>query len=345
MFRGIDVSHWQGDINWSAVKADGVEFVIIKAGGSDAGFYTDSKFEEYYQEAKSAGLNIGTYYFVGPNFVTEEDGIADAKRFIEIIKDKTFEYPVYIDLEASDPAKRTEVTDGVLAFCKTMEDAGYFVGIYASDISGFKDRVENDRLDKISKWVARYGSKPEYVKDYGMWQHSSTGEVLGIIGNVDMDYSYADFATIVKNAGLNGFSIEQTNENNTQPVLTQYTVGTDVKFRAIYKSSTDTEPVKPLYTTGVITAIREGAPNPYLINDGMGWVNDSVIEGLDYRIINPSISKGDKVKFVGTKDIDGRILHVYYDSYDVLELNDTTALLGVDGVIFARVDRSDIVKL
>lgn len=65
MFRGIDVSHWQGDINWASVKADGINFAIIKAGGSDDGFYTDSKFETNYNEAVKAGISVGAYYFVG----------------------------------------------------------------------------------------------------------------------------------------------------------------------------------------------------------------------------------------------------------------------------------------
>ena len=89
--KGIDVSHWQGDIDWNAVKEDGVEFAIIKAGGSDAGFYEDSKFRENYEAAKAAGVDVGAYYFVGKYCKSYEDGVADAERFIEILKDKQFD--------------------------------------------------------------------------------------------------------------------------------------------------------------------------------------------------------------------------------------------------------------
>ena len=111
MIKGIDVSHWQGDIDWKTAKKVGLEFAIIKAGGSDKGFYKDSKFEKNYIEAKNAGVKVGAYYFVGENCKSYEDGAADAKRFIEIIAGKQFEYPVYIDFEAPDTSNKKGNTD------------------------------------------------------------------------------------------------------------------------------------------------------------------------------------------------------------------------------------------
>lgn len=205
MKKGIDVSHWQGVIDWVSVKASGIEFAIIKAGGSDDGFYTDSTFEQNYTRAKAAGLPVGAYYFVGSLCTTKEDGIADAKRFLEIIKGKSFEYPVYIDLESTNPAAKAGATEACIGFCETMEAAGYYCGIYASDISGFKERLDISKLERFDKWVAIYGSKPNYVKSYGVWQYSSTGKVSGISGNVDMNEAYKDYPQIIKAAGLNGF--------------------------------------------------------------------------------------------------------------------------------------------
>lgn len=202
---GIDVSHWQGAIDWLAVKESGIEFAIIKAGGSDDGFYTDSAFERNYKEAKVVGMPLGAYYIVGSGCVSKEDGIADAKRFLKMLEGKTFEYPVYIDLELTSPTTKTGTTDAVIAFCKTMEAAGYFCGIYASDISGFKDRLELSRLKTRALWVASYGSMPKYVSSYGIWQKSSTGRVPGIVGDVDLDECYVDYPAIIKNKGDNGF--------------------------------------------------------------------------------------------------------------------------------------------
>lgn len=205
MIRGIDVSSWQGNIDFQKVKASGIQFVILKAGGSDAGIYTDKRFYDNYVKATQAGLSIGAYYFVGKNCKSTTDGLADAMRFHEIIKDCILEYPVYIDFEAPDSSNKQGNTDAVKAFCEYMENEGYYVGIYASDISGFKDRLYLEQLTAYDKWVARYGSEPKYVKNFGIWQASSTGNVPGIAGHVDLDYSRNDYAGIIRTHHLNGF--------------------------------------------------------------------------------------------------------------------------------------------
>lgn len=205
MKNGIDVSKYQENIAWKQVKDSGIDFAIIKAGGSDDGFYTDPTYEANYKNAKAVGMPVGAYYIVGSLCVSEADGIADAERFLKMLEGKTFEYPVYIDLELTSPATKSGTTDAVLAFCRTMEQAGYFCGIYASDISGFKDRLELSRLKSRALWVASYGSMPKYVSSYGIWQKSSTGRVPGIVGDVDLDECYVDYPAIIKSRGDNGF--------------------------------------------------------------------------------------------------------------------------------------------
>jgi len=206
MVKGIDVSKWQGKIDFSKVKASGYEFVIIKAGGSDKGFYQDSYFKTNYEKAKAAGLFVGAYYFAGKNFRGIESGIADAKRFIEILKGMQFEYPVFLDIEAQENRYKEEITDAAVAFCKEMEKAGYYVGIYASDISGFKYKLNHQRILDYVHWVARYGKEPEVCKSYGIWQYSSKGSVSGIVGSVDMDLSALDYAKIITEKGFNGYA-------------------------------------------------------------------------------------------------------------------------------------------
>lgn len=207
---GIDVSHWQNDIDWDKVKAAGYKFAMIKAGGSDAGFYKDVYFEKNYAGAVKAGLHVGAYYFVGGGFVSKADGIADAKRFLNLIAGKKFDMPVYLDLEAPIEATKTGNTEAAIAFCKTLEEAGYFAGIYASDVSGFVNRLDRTRLTEFSWWVARYGSAPKYAVPYGMWQYSSTGKVNGIHGNVDLNHCYVDFPSIIVRKKLNGYSVPET---------------------------------------------------------------------------------------------------------------------------------------
>lgn len=192
--KGIDVSHWQGAIDWEKVKADGVVFAILKAGGSDSGRYKDSSFERNYYEARANGIKLGCYYFNGKGCTSAAAGVADAQHFLSLISGKVFEYPCYSDLEAPTSATKQGNTDAVIGFCETVKAAGYKTGIYASDISGFKDRLDISRLGAYDKWVARYGSKPKYALDYQLWQYSSSGSVLGINGRVDMDIAYYDYS-------------------------------------------------------------------------------------------------------------------------------------------------------
>ena len=205
MIKGIDISHWNGSIDFEEVKASGIEFVIIKAGGSDKGFYTDSKFKWNYDKALAAGLSIGAYYFAGRDFRGIEAGVADAQRFIDILSGLKFDYPVFLDIEAQDNRFKEEITDAAVAFCEQMEKAGYFVGIYASDISGYKYKLNHDRIKSYAHWVARYGKEPEICKEYGIWQYSSKGSVPGISGSVDMDVSTVDYSKVIKEKGFNGY--------------------------------------------------------------------------------------------------------------------------------------------
>ena len=202
MIKGIDISHWNGSIDFDKVKASGVEFVLIKAGGSDKGFYTDPMFITNYNKAKAAGLFVGAYYFAGKNFRGVEAGMADAHRFIAILNGLKFEYPVYVDIEAQENRYKEQITDAAIAFCNMLESGGYFVGIYASDIAGFKNKLNHDRIKSYAHWVARYGEEPEICKNYGIWQYSSKGRVPGIIGSVDLDLSAVDYAKTITEKGV-----------------------------------------------------------------------------------------------------------------------------------------------
>ena len=205
-FKGIDVSHWQGHIDWARVKASGIQFAIIKAGGSDFGSYKDRRWEENYQGARANGIAVGAYYFCGTACTTEEAGREDAKRFLALLKGKKFEYPVFMDVEAQAPYARAGTTKAAVAFCETLKKAGFYVGIYASTYSGFQDRLDDLKLTAYDHWVAQYASKCTYAGEYGIWQHSYTGEVPGISGNVDLDISYKDYPSIIKAGGYNGYA-------------------------------------------------------------------------------------------------------------------------------------------
>lgn len=191
MYKGIDISHWQGNIDYQAVKDSGeVDFVILKAGGSDDGFYEDSRFRDYLDGFRSVDMPIlGAYYFVGSGCVSEGDGIADADRLCDILDGTGIKYAI-LDLESTDPSDIDGATEASIGFMDRCIERGYNTMIYASDISGFQNRLHLDRLDGYKKWVARYGSEPQYVSDYAMWQYSSDGSIPGISARVDMNYLY-----------------------------------------------------------------------------------------------------------------------------------------------------------
>lgn len=194
MTHGIDVSAWQSDIDFKKVKKSGYEFVIIKAGGNDAAFYTDSRFESNYTKAKKAGLKIGAYYFVNRDF-SSKNAQKLAEVFYNIVKNKTFDFPLFIDVETTPTSAKATVTTGVNIFCNYLRKKGYKSGVYASAVSGFVDRIDVKYLNPcVYKWVASYSYKPSAVgSEYCLWQKSSTGRVNGINGNVDINECYVDF--------------------------------------------------------------------------------------------------------------------------------------------------------
>lgn len=224
--KGIDVSHHQGDIDWKKVKASGIDFAMIKAGGSDSSngsLYTDVKFEENYKKAKAAGVSVGAYWFVGKNFITIAQAKKEAEYFLNLLKGKYFDYPVVVDVEKTVPSNKEQATVSTITFCDALEAAGYYAMVYASDVSGFKERLNIDRLIRFDKWVARYSAinsmnvtkAPEYVSNYGIWQYTSKGKVDGISDKVDMDYAYQDYSEIIKRVGLNGYKGKIQNESKT----------------------------------------------------------------------------------------------------------------------------------
>ena len=222
--RGLDISSYQKDISFDDIKNNGIEFLILRAGftgwGTGVNYNRDKCFEEFYNQSKLHNIPVGAYWYSCAN--TKEKGIAEAKFMYEnCLKGKQFEYPIYIDVEDihHQVNNKRGVTDAIIGFCEYLENLGYYVGIYASDISGFKEKMNINELNMYDKWVARYGSKPKYVRSYGMWQSSSRYRINGYNDNLDSDVSYKDYPSIIKNGGFNGFSkLSTDNTQNINPV-------------------------------------------------------------------------------------------------------------------------------
>ena len=198
VMTGVDLSHWNIWNNPAkSLKEGGVQFAMLKIGGSDNGLYKDSKFEKYYRMCAEAGIHVGVYFFAGANFRTSIEGRRCANYLLNLLDKKKLDMPVVIDIEKGKSKYKSSQTEAAIAFCDTIEKAGYYAMIYGSDVATFKNMLDLSKLTKIDKWVARYGKEPENVKDFGMWQWSSTGVVAGFFSPVDCNRAYKDYPAII----------------------------------------------------------------------------------------------------------------------------------------------------
>lgn len=184
----IDVSEWQNKIDWKKVKASGIEYAILRAGFGRDISQVDFEFEENYKDAKKAGIKLGVYWFSYADSV--EDAKREAKACLEVIKGKTFELPVYYDLEFSTQINygKTVLTNIAKTFCETIKKQGYSVGVYAN-LNWFLNYIDYEALKKsYSIWLAQYHTKPELNCD--IWQYTSEGKITGVSGNVDVNIIY-----------------------------------------------------------------------------------------------------------------------------------------------------------
>ena len=200
--KGIDVSRHNGTINWNQVKADGVQFAILRAGYGNLLSQKDSKFEEYYQGAKAVGIPIGCYWY--SYAVTPEDARKEAEICLSVIQDKELDFPIYFDLEEKKALNTGKIncSNMIRAFCGELEQAGYCAGLYMSR-SHFVDFTDDDIKTKYAIWLAEYSDKLHYDGTVGMWQKSSTAKISGINGIVDINECYVDYAEKIRSVGLN----------------------------------------------------------------------------------------------------------------------------------------------
>lgn len=218
---GIDVSKWQGEIDWEQVAADeqNVEFVMIRAGSGagDPAVQSDPYFEQHYDGATSVGLPVGAYWY--SYALTPEEAVAEAETCLAVLGDRAFQFPISYDLEREaqwqmSPEDFCAIVD---AFCSTMEEAGYYVTVYSS-ATPLNKLYTAEMRQKYGVWVAQYADSTIYNGNYGMWQYSCTGSVDGIRSEVDMNYCYYDYETIICENGLNHCGTETAEENvETKP--------------------------------------------------------------------------------------------------------------------------------
>lgn len=208
--KGIDVSQWQGDIDWQSVKNSDIDFAIIRAGYGQNNI--DSKFKKNVTECNKLGIPCGIYWF--SYAYTEEMARQEARYVLEAVKPYKINYPVVFDFEGDSVnyalKKGITITKEMAssfakAFCKELENNHYYAMVYANP--DYLNRYYDTDVTKYyDLWLAQWPSNPDFdnpPRKCGIWQYTSSGEVTGISGRVDRNIAYNDYKEIIENAGLN----------------------------------------------------------------------------------------------------------------------------------------------
>ncbi len=203
-YTGIDVSVFQGNIDWNAVAADGIDFAMLRIGyrgyGEKGIMGIDDNFYDNYNAATNAGLAVGVYFY--SQAINAEEAREEALYVLDALGDLTLGYPVAYDWEyVENDAARTkdmtseEITQCALAFCDEIEKAGRTAIIYFNREIGYFD-YDLKVLENYDFWLAEYKSYPTFLYSYKMWQYTDSGKVDGIDGEVDINISIKDYSAI-----------------------------------------------------------------------------------------------------------------------------------------------------
>lgn len=196
--RGIDVSKYQGNIDWGAVASSGISFAIIRAGyrGSSTGVLVeDPYFKKNIAGATKAGIKVGIYFFT--QAITEAEAVEEASMAMSLASGYRLTYPIFIDTESASNGRANGLSKSartaiVKAFCQTVQSGGYKAGVYASK-SWYNNQLNASSLNSYCIWVAQYSASCTYSGKHDMWQYTSSGKVSGISGKVDMNISYTGY--------------------------------------------------------------------------------------------------------------------------------------------------------
>lgn len=285
--KGIDVSYAQGNIDWTKVKAAGVQYAILRlCYGYHYGY--DSQFERNAKECERLGIPYGVYVYSYTE--NRNETIWEAENAIKLLSGYKLSYPVYYDLEDNIVrnafgSSSIRLSAEAKVFCDKIKAAGYQPGIYAN-LSWFNNYLTSPELDVYEKWVAQYYSTCQYQKPYAMWQYSSEGKVSGISGNVDMNYDYKvrTDTPVVKPDRIGGSTRYDTAISIANKLKAKLGVS---KFKNIVVASGENFPDA---LTGCYLAGNAGAP--------MLMVSGST-ENLVVSYIRNNLESGGKVYILG----------------------------------------------
>lgn len=200
----IDVSRYQGTIDWDKVKTSGIGGAMLKTVSTNksfGGIYIDPQFERNYNECKRLGIPVGVYYYTyAQDQATADKELAKLK---EALTGKSFELPVAVDVEDNKlkPLSKSALTNLVSYAAKKIESWGLYAMVYTYTYYA-NTELDMDALSAFDLWIADYTGKLP-TRKHGMWQYTSKATVPGISGNVDKSHVYKDYPSIISKAGLN----------------------------------------------------------------------------------------------------------------------------------------------
>ena len=302
---GIDVSQYQGEIDWERVK-EHIDFAILRCGyGQDIPGQDDPTFKRNADECTRLGIPFGVYLY---SYATDERAaLSEARHVMRLVKDYKMEYPVYLDLE--DPRIGRLTNEQIERNCRVWADElarnNYFPGFYAS-YYWWTSKLTGALFTRYTRWVARYAEELG-AEGFDMWQYTDKGFVEGINAPVDRNYAFRDFPAEIRAGGYNNF---ERPEPNPEPPTMNYKVGDHVTFNHVYISSDSSIPLIPYMNHGTITRVVPNARNPYLIGNGLGWVNNDSITGTLTYLSNPTYRGDSLVDALTQIGVDASLHHV-----------------------------------
>lgn len=196
---GIDVSTWNGTIDWNKVAKSGVSYAIIRCGfrgTTVGGLVEDNKFASNVKNATDAGIKVGIYFFT--QAISEAEAVEEASMCLSLVEGKKITYPIFIDVESATNGRANGLSKDartaiVKAFCKTIANSGYKAGVYANK-NWFTNYLNTSELTGYSIWLAQYAASPTYTATrYDLWQYTNKGSISGISGDVDLDLNYLGY--------------------------------------------------------------------------------------------------------------------------------------------------------
>lgn len=241
-YYGVDVSQWQGTVDWKKVKASGISFVFIRSSYtslSSFSLHEDPKFATNVKNAAAAGLKVGVYHYSGATSASEAKKEAEyVLKVLSPYKSK-ITLPVVIDYETNGSDRiytsykktsKSTRTTYMTTFCDTVQKSGYTGGIYCST-SWYSTFFEPSKLEKYSCWVAQWAKKNTYAYDYDFWQYSDKGKVNGITGSVDSNFWYTDTKLSGGSSDNSGGSTTPSAEPASTALTTPYVTKSTVNYR------------------------------------------------------------------------------------------------------------------